>query len=426
VDEIGKPPKPTGWRFTIRGFLTVTAILAVAAAPIGWLGGVYVAALVISSLLVTGVAWSLASGTTLAAILCCVMAPLVTIPLFFVSSVIFLQSLLTAIACLATIGWKDQTRHRLLVCGYAKAIAYVFGFVVAKNEHAELVQLRNEWPVESITQRLVSLGRDDSAVATGPKMSTSQTEALERIDRSAGRYSWKTRQLSQLHDKAYSAFAMAQGFGVIRMPYVTARTFESKRRIENVQLPSSLRLHGDEPIDRIHGEVVQDFTDPERLGYVESPERVVGFEGHAVREMPGRPLFERQAGDSVWRIDRLELIGLVLGPNPRAYVSKALPDMSELRETRTRELSPFELSAISQLHDGQDLVIKENEEADKSNVMMVGPIRAGKTCQPCHDVPYGSLLGAFSYDLTREGGVPALSADRIVTPPLQSRPSTAD
>ena len=55
-------------------------------------------------------------------------------------------------------------------------------------------------------------------------------------------------------------------------------------------------------------------------------------------------------------------------------------------------------ASLKKLVDGQDL-----ETASTPNrIEMLGSLRATKQCTQCHQVPSGTLLGAFSYELRRD------------------------
>lgn len=69
--------------------------------------------------------------------------------------------------------------------------------------------------------------------------------------------------------------------------------------------------------------------------------------------------------------------------------------MDELRDAATRPVTDFESRAISQLRDGQEIVMEQRE----NHMRMVGAIRAIQECRRCHQVHLGGLLGAFTYEL---------------------------
>ncbi|MGC3971277.1 MAG: hypothetical protein QM775_29225 [Pirellulales bacterium] len=60
-------------------------------------------------------------------------------------------------------------------------------------------------------------------------------------------------------------------------------------------------------------------------------------------------------------------------------------------------MNTFEKSALAKLAAGEEL----ESLATPNHITMLGAVRAAKACTQCHDVPHGTLLGAFSYDLRR-------------------------
>lgn len=86
---------------------------------------------------------------------------------------------------------------------------------------------------------------------------------------------------------------------------------------------------------------------------------------------------------------------------------------------RTRPITAEESRAILELRGGKDIVheagllkvqpIEAKSPAEVPVVRVVGAMRATAGCAKCHEVPQGTLLGAFSYTL-----VPADTANRMV------------
>ena len=144
----------------------------------------------------------------------------------------------------------------------------------------------------------------------------------------------------------------------------------------------------DEPdLISLHGQGLLDFVNPGGFGYVKDRRHVAGFLPHAFSEVPG--LATR------WKVDRLDLIGLLLHPEPVAYVSDRLPAMQELRAAPTRKLDGFEAAGLEVIRSGQLLYIGSHD----GRARMIGAIRSAKQCVGCHGGERGDLLGAFSYTL---------------------------
>lgn len=97
-----------------------------------------------------------------------------------------------------------------------------------------------------------------------------------------------------------------------------------------------------------------------------------------------------------WKLKELQLVGLIVHPNPVVYETEKVPGMKEVAELPTRGLSSFEKRALATLKNGEALKV----EQDGATVRMMAPIFAGKKCLSCHEQP-GQMLGAFSYVLER-------------------------
>ena len=98
----------------------------------------------------------------------------------------------------------------------------------------------------------------------------------------------------------------------------------------------------------------------------------------------------------IYRVEALELISLEERNHPRAYVNTAgYPVRKHYKQQKTRELLPFEKTAVRRIAGRQDVVYDGNS----LNPRVVGAVRARKSCLQCHDARVGELLGAFSYRL---------------------------
>lgn len=143
------------------------------------------------------------------------------------------------------------------------------------------------------------------------------------------------------------------------------------------------------------------FVTPQSVGIVgwgdksSDLSKTVGFQEHAVRKYPETSI-PTETGVRSLRIDSMLLVSILKHRPPAVYVSENLPNMKELASVPTRQPNRFETDALEQLMSGEDLVIK----AEDSQIRMVGSIRAAFQCLECHQVPRGTLLGAFSYRLS--------------------------
>lgn len=116
-----------------------------------------------------------------------------------------------------------------------------------------------------------------------------------------------------------------------------------------------------------------------------------------------------------WKVEKIQLVSMLLRDEPQVYVSYTLPQMQSLQKEAVRDLDPFERSALEKLRSGDDLVV---DTSTAERIRMFGSLRATKYCLECHAVERGTLLGAFSYDLrpTCEVTPPPLPPTEVVPP----------
>ena len=312
---------------------------------------------------------------------------------------------------------------------------YTFGAMEIINDREKLARLRAEYPVISVAQRLEyenppadrpEAAADFAGTALAPAVLVnlvSQEERQEQVD-------YRNRIFETLHGETRDRFVGSMGFGHMRMAGLNRMETGRKpaQSIDQPQRPDTsppddatpeagadvagkadpMRSQGPSRsmLDYLHAGGAHQFVDPNRRGYVESRDHVVGFEPHRFESLP--QLDGSSSGE--WRLAKLELVSLLKQPEPRVYVSAHLPRMDELKDAPTRPLEPFEARSLPQLRTARDTVVEEGP----NTVRMLGAVRAGKTCLECHAVKRGELLGAFSYVLRRS--VP-------VTEPKPTRPA---
>ena len=138
---------------------------------------------------------------------------------------------------------------------------------------------------------------------------------------------------------------------------------------------------------------------------------LVGFEPHRSRTPPGEPLAP------AWELARVELIGLVSGPDPVAYASDELPRMGETASHHERTLTAFEAAALPKLAAGEWVVAATGSNDGGDRLRAVGALPAAAACAACHGVEEGRLLGALSYDFRRAADTPA-AADNMGGSPV--------
>jgi len=121
----------------------------------------------------------------------------------------------------------------------------------------------------------------------------------------------------------------------------------------------------------------------------------------------------KENANTAWKINRIDLVSLLMHDEPRVYRTANLPNMEELSSAtvETRPLNDFEAEAIEKLESGERLQVR----ATRNRILMVGSIRAKKSCLQCHAGKRHDLLGAFSYEILRKPEVKekeGMDADR--------------
>jgi hypothetical protein len=228
---------------------------------------------------------------------------------------------------------------------------------------------------------------------------------LERIEKQIGASGQGMRPflLQRLHEETVTRFVESQGFGVSRMIRPTEERLREEMPVPALPSPGptilvegspgdleSAHYHGDkEPLNRLHEDSVVDFAYPPGFGYVKDRRQVAGF-------LPHR--FSRTPEAKHWKLQSVDLIGLLLHETPVAYVSAHLPRMEELAQAPTRPLDTFEMVGLEKLRAGEDLFVY----SPNKTLRLLGSIRAATQCTTCHGCARGGLLGAFSYTLNGE------------------------
>lgn len=406
-----EPAEPRKFRVTLADLLAVTAVIAMAVAPMRWMGGVYAVSGAVSLALLGVLVVLLYRRKSLLSTLPCGLAAFLSLPLF--STGLLWQAVLSWLICLATVRIANRVRWRIAACAATLPIAYAGMISSAIERDREVVRLREQWPLVSVRDRLPP--HDGRGSIERVRLTPEQSERLEQLQAHSGRGGLQVN-LMRLHDDAYRRFARAPGFGFSRMGPVTERALarhDNERRASEETTPLAIGASASGPTAvEVHVAFQTTFLSTSRTGYAEDIDRVAGFVGHGIgdvfREEPRwvfnglkvTPLREAdppEAPGGRWIVERLDLIGLVLHDQPIAYVSDRLPNMQELREAPTRELDDFEAAAVERLRGQEDIVA--GDPTDAGHVAMVGAIRAADSCMACHQTDRGVLLGAFSYDL---------------------------
>jgi hypothetical protein len=183
--------------------------------------------------------------------------------------------------------------------------------------------------------------------------------------------------------------------GLIAQPQPQARdkTLAATSKYSTMLLS---QIPSQKTVQDYHHRNIKNFAPLFSLGAVNDKLEARGFQAHAFHVSPENPEFSLHSIG--WNLTRLELVSLLKHQPPAVYVSQHLPAMDELRAAPTRSVTPFELTAINELLKGEDLLLKKSSDHE---FLMLGSIRAINQCRECHQVPYGALLGAFTYSFDR-------------------------
>lgn len=327
--------------------------------------------------------------------------------------------------------------------GEEKETARTDDGVVAEGPFAgtpkeQLEAWKKKYAYQSLRGRLAY---ENKAIAPA-KLSPAVAERLKSVDEFYDRAIFQDRRaisLAMLHGENVDKFVKSPGFGFSRMQSPGPAYLQEERKIESIPLATASPLsEGDASLglttklvdeaaaaspatnpwrmpttaeaDRLHNNVKHSFAGALGFGYVKSVDQVAGFQPHGMTEAPSAPVdtarvsYEKRQEveyhdvDKRWKTVRLELVSLLKHETPRVYVSENLPRMDELSSVKTRELNAFETAALKKLVDGEDL----DTASTPNRIEMMGSLRATKECRECHQVPHGTLLGAFSYELRRD------------------------
>jgi hypothetical protein len=369
-----------------------------------------------------GGAFVAAAGATL---LSCMMTPALAY-----------HALLTSLLLLGALVFQMRPKVVVPFATGAMLASYAFCLGFGLLNLRETAKLREKYPIESLAHRLAyetkAVGQmvDSAGNLQHPELSPEVEGRLDAESRfghfRSNTGSYRRQMLSILHDHTRDAFIVARGFGPMRMMEVQPTVVDlpepapvplpSPPDSQNLEHPSSVP-HQDQvaqsesipkrqELESLHGAGEVDFLEPNRMGFIQSREHVLGFQPHRFTTMPAiaRP---EDRPSSEWQIVGLDLVSLLKHPTPVAYVSKNLPRMDELRDAPTRPLDDFEREAVARLRKQEDVVIDE----EPNLLRMVGSLRAAQDCMQCHSVPRGTLLGALSYRLVPRNARPRQPAE---------------
>jgi hypothetical protein len=327
------------------------------------------------------------------------------------SPYVFVATLLTILLVLALRGNLVRYRAFAVSLGLLLAVTFAAAAVRHANRVANLQKLRDEYPLVSLANQL------DRAIGTASVVERSRTaleaEAIQAGQRAfnEARWRWDERNpgvnhrhisLQRLHERTFDQFVATPDFGVTRgvrpqpewveLPPVEPIRLQCDREDIAPDPPLAPLPRGQ--LQNLHWLSAGDFLQEGRIGYVQDRDHVAGFQPHAITAAPD---FADERLQS-WQLAQVELVSLLLHDAPCVYETENLPNLSELSglNVPTRPLDDFEAGSLERLWAEEDVVI---DEALPNRIRMLGSLRALDDCRKCHDVPSGTLLGAFSYRL---------------------------
>lgn len=293
-------------------------------------------------------------------------------------------------------------RQRVIIPLSIAAFVIVFG-INSRIAWRGCEELREKYRVESLETRLPE--RSSAIAGQTPKPSESFGSLEAEVDGQIAESSVRPLALKELHDRAVFVFINQPNFGVFRGMSVAKWRLELGTRQElPIPQPGSRSAStetteivgkfaiADGDLTAMHGDGTLDFVHPRGFGYFKDRRHVAGFQSHQFGQVP-------DAGKK-WKLQALDLMGLVVHEKPVVYLSENLPRMDELRKAPMRELNAFELAGLKALRDGDEIFVREMPD---HSVRMLGSLRAMKQCIDCHGGARGDLLGAFSYELRTDG-----------------------
>jgi len=389
-------------RFTVVSLLVVITGLALLLGPIASLGMGYAWHVLLLCLMLALTLIANAVNRPIWAMISCGLFAL--LGMLTLSGTILLTALATLLVIWGTAGFDNRKGRGGLI--YVTVLVGVWGpYAETARQLRNLDKLREDYPFASISHRLPQQPRE---MQPAPSSLTPQVERdLAVFERFRESSSGRVRDLERLHSESYQRFVSSPGFGFSRMRPMTAWRLELDE-IDTRQLPIPMdHRYGNEPED-LRTWALQSLFEPDATGVVRSRDEVAGFGSHAFRR--GDDPIKKLDSNPAWQLDRLELVGLLTNESPVVYVSDQLPRMDILNQYETRLLDDFETSALARIRTARDIEIAELPDG----VRMLGAIRAGKDCLVCHDTTRGTLLGAFSYRLTRVEAKGVVASPAIV------------
>jgi hypothetical protein len=332
------------------------------------------------------------------------------IPLFCMLSVLpLVNAILVTLAGLVCYSVGARPRWLLISSLAVTAAIYgVMGWTIGIREVREWDSLKAKYPMDSLAPRLAYEDRPQRGANTA-KYDAGRLSSFEtRGAHGTWNQEMRIRSLERLHAGAVEQFVNSEGFGMGRRIAIPGRRYleitDSLTELNydgpfpqppNLYLPSepesgSITVGSDPVVYDSHEMNLDTFFGRFDFGYARDRDHVAGFRPHQFRKEADAP--------PRWKVERLDLVGLLKYDEPVVYLSEHLPAMDELRDAPTRSLDAFENASLTALRGGEDLMVQDRPD----RMRVLGSIRAVKQCLHCHHAERDELLGAFSYRLARD------------------------
>jgi hypothetical protein len=233
--------------------------------------------------------------------------------------------------------------------------------------------------------------------------------------------------LNSYHANAVQIFSQAPGFGLTRMPILMKKVEEEVVILSPGELDVDSPLVNQPQLIEANKKFAEFFADKEtrlfdaRLrGNFYLPANI----GETAKPVAEGTTKSDPAATKLWRIETLNLVGLLEPKKPVVYVSHKVreewiknhfkvvdkdglpvnpdnpPAVAEIKDNLpagARLPNMFEEAAIQKLLQGQSLFVYGQEDT----IRMMGALHATRQCLQCHDVLEGEVLGALSYTLRK-------------------------
>ncbi len=321
------------------------------------------------------------------------------------SLAIFVQGSFVVILTMNFYWWKWSFRSFVLAVICSSVLSYAIISVVMLREIEGYRELRERMTMELVSERVPTVKQPANKFPLS-KDTIARVELFETKLKDEGMTAeefLRYAALRTLHSQKMESFVSSSGFGIRRI--IARPTEERVAQTPPPPIPQpaplseserAFSLVGQKPADELrpglsafHLGSMLSFVNARGFGILTEDKRLFGFQPHHFQNLPDT---------DDWQVRSLELVGLLIGDEPRVYETKELPRMDKIRDIPTRPLDAFEAAGLETIKTGEDLYARSTPHG----VRMLGAIRSVEQCVKCHGGERGDLLGAFSYSLQKK------------------------